>query len=419
MQDNVDEQLEKAIKKESGEVTGMDSEEPKKKRKRRKIWEVTPDNDMKYRGPLSYRTLSILGWLCIAFGQAVIASNLVGKATHSAADGVFFGDTINSIITSLGLPLLLFSTFAVLLNGRGRYKKMLITNGCIAAATALVYFIVYYRYALGIVAVKTGDRFSAMGALDSMLAEMPDYNGFIAFNIYLDIFLCTLLMFFLDYKPKKFFQGKKIAVFRMFALLPILYELASILIKILAIERAVVIPMGLYPFLTSKPPLSFLFFMLLVIYVKNRERRFIKHGKTHEDYVAFLKTRTNSWHFSRTTVILMIVLAIVDVVQVFALTLIRLSSLGISFDSITGDQINEAMRWATVWGAGKMVFMVLLIPIILLFSYTKREKKGFVDTLIPISGVGLIILIYFECAYGILTHFVGSIDLSELAKTLG
>ncbi|MEE3468544.1 MAG: hypothetical protein VZQ83_08905, partial [Eubacterium sp.] len=153
MQDNVDEQLEKAIKKESGEVTGMDSEEPKKKRKRRKIWEVTPDNDMKYRGPLSYRTLSILGWLCIAFGQAVIASNLVGKATHSAADGVFFGDTINSIITSLGLPLLLFSTFAVLLNGRGRYKKMLITNGCIAAATALVYFIVYYRYALGIVAV--------------------------------------------------------------------------------------------------------------------------------------------------------------------------------------------------------------------------------------------------------------------------
>ncbi|MEE3468702.1 MAG: hypothetical protein VZQ83_09710, partial [Eubacterium sp.] len=346
-------------------------------------------------------------------------SNLVGKATHSAADGVFFGDTINSIITSLGLPLILFSTFAVLLNGRGRYKKMLITNGCIAAATALVYFIVYYRYALGIVAVKTGDRFSAMGALDSMLAEMPDYNGFIAFNIYLDIFLCTLLMFFLDYKPKKFFQGKKIAVFRMFALLPILYELASILIKILAIERAVVIPMGLYPFLTSKPPLSFLFFMLLVIYVKNRERRFIKHGKTHEDYVAFLKTRTNSWHFSRTTVILMIVLAIVDVVQVFALTLIRLSSLGISFDSITGDQINEAMRWATVWGAGKMVFMVLLIPIILLFSYTKREKKGFVDTLIPISGVGLIILIYFECAYGILTHFVGSIDLSELAKTLG
>ena len=223
----------------------------------------------------------------------------------------------------------------------------------------------------------------------------------------------------IQFFSKRHFQGKKIALFRMFALLPIVYELASIIIKILAIERAVVIPMGLYPFLTSKPPLCFLFFMLLVIYVKNRERRFIKHGKTHEDYVAFLKTRTNSWHYSRTVVILMLVLAIVDVIQVFVLTFIRLSNLGISVDAATSAQMDEAVRWATVWGAGKMIFMVLLIPIILLFSYTKREKKGYVDTLIPIAGVGLIILIYFECAYTILTHFVANIDLNELGQFLG
>ncbi len=387
MEDNREEQLEETVETSVDEATKVSSsdekpvstddimKEPKKKRKRRKIWEVTPENDMKYRGPLSYRTLSILGWLCIAFGQAVIAAGLVGKATHTPADNVFFGETINSIITSLGLPLILFSTFAVLFNGRGKYKRMLITNGCIAAATALIYFVFYYRYALGLVAVKTGDRFAAMSTLDEMLSEIPEYNGFIAFNIYLDIFLCTLLMFFLDYNPKKHFKGKKIAIFRMFALLPAVYELAIIIIKILAIERIVVIPMGLYPFLTSKPPLSFLFFMLLVVYVKSRERRFIKHGKTHEDYVAFLKTRTNSWHFSRTTVILMLVLAIVDVVQVFALTIIRLSNLGIDIDAATADQVNEAIRWATVWGAGKMIFMVLLIPLILLFSYTKREKK--------------------------------------------
>ena len=81
MEDNRDKQLEEALKAEveaearekaeaeAKEMVEETAAEPKKRRKRRKIWEVTPENDMKYRGPLSYRTLSILGWLCIAFGQ--------------------------------------------------------------------------------------------------------------------------------------------------------------------------------------------------------------------------------------------------------------------------------------------------------------------------------------------------------------
>ena len=38
---------------------------PGKKKRRLRIHEVTHENDIRYRGPLSYQHFQILGWLCI------------------------------------------------------------------------------------------------------------------------------------------------------------------------------------------------------------------------------------------------------------------------------------------------------------------------------------------------------------------
>ena len=51
------------------------------------------------------------------------------------------------------------------------------------------------------------------------------------------------------------------------------------------------------------------------------------------------------------------------------------------------------------WRFGEHYPMILLIPVILLFSYTRRHKNDQVDLYIPIGGVILAFLVGIEGAY--------------------
>ena len=46
--------------------------------KRRKLHEYSAENDIRYRGPLSYQGFQILGWLCIALSQVVVVMTFSG-----------------------------------------------------------------------------------------------------------------------------------------------------------------------------------------------------------------------------------------------------------------------------------------------------------------------------------------------------
>ena len=50
-----------------------------KRKKRLKFYQITPENDIKYRGPLSYRALRIAGWVCLAIAQVATIWSMVGK----------------------------------------------------------------------------------------------------------------------------------------------------------------------------------------------------------------------------------------------------------------------------------------------------------------------------------------------------
>lgn len=51
-----------------------------KKRRRRKLHEITAENDIKFRGPLSYRHLRIVAWICFAMAQAGVVLSVAAKA---------------------------------------------------------------------------------------------------------------------------------------------------------------------------------------------------------------------------------------------------------------------------------------------------------------------------------------------------
>ena len=87
-----------------------------KKSKRRRIYEYMPKDDIKYRGPLSYRMLKIVGWIALAFSQYLLLAKIQNNVLK-IDEPIAFGNTINGIIVDLALPLLLFGNFALLLIG--------------------------------------------------------------------------------------------------------------------------------------------------------------------------------------------------------------------------------------------------------------------------------------------------------------
>ena len=122
--------------------------------------------------------------------------------------------------------------------------------------------VLFQRYIVGTVAIFTENRQEAVAFLSDMF-HMPSGAGYLSYNLFIDLFLCTLLMFFLNYRPKRLFNGKLLGVFRAFAVFPIAYEIASITLKILAVEGKVALPLIVFPFLTVKPPMTFLVFVVL------------------------------------------------------------------------------------------------------------------------------------------------------------
>ena len=374
------------------------------------------ENDIRYRGPLSYRSFKILGWICIALSQVVVLLTLEARLDPSMADALATPTTVLNMLSNMALPFLLIANFALLLNASEGYEKQLLRFGGIALAVAAGSVVLFQRYILGSVAIFTGSRQDAMGFLE-MAFYMASGSGYFSYNLFIDLFLCTLLLFFLNYRPKRLFTGKLLGVFRAFAVLPIAYEIASITLKILAVEGKVTLPFIVFPFLTVKPPMTFLVFIVMAFFIKNRERIFRKNGRTHEEYQAFLKTNRNSFQFSRFTAVILAVAGILDFVAMLVV-------LGILSNHVPeGAELTEDMIMShlTALGLGESILLLLMAPIMLLFSYTRTHKNKTLDSFIPIAGIALIALIYIEGGYQFLQmapDMLGTADLGGLSGLL-
>ena len=359
-------------------------EEKQQKKGRRKLHEISLDQDIKYRGPLSYRYLKIAGWLCIAVSQALVLITFFNNLRPGAVVLSMPAAWTLSLVSNLVVPLFLLANFSLILDSDKGYKRLLLLNGLAAGGVAIVFILLYLRYGLGLVSIFLGDKNTAMQTLNQLFSNAAG-NGKGAFNVFLDFFLCTLFMFFLNYRPSRFFTGKKIFLFRAFALLPILYEVASLILKYYAARKILTLPVTVFPFLTVKPPLLFVVFMILAIFIKNRERLFCKNGRTHQEYSLFLKTNRNSLHFSIFTAIVFLAAGAIDLILLGILL-----SLQANGAAQTVEIINSLG-----FGSGT-AGLILLAPFVLLFSYTRKYKSILVDIVIPIAGIVLVVLVYLE-----------------------
>ena len=415
--EQVDEQLETTDTPIEDETSSEDivEETPKKlshrKRRRLKWLAFDPEHDIKYRGPFSYRTLRIFAWLFLALAQ--LGAFLAFAGTKDPGIGEKFGTlaTILSSLKSVMMPLFLIATFSLLLNKSKKFSSLLIMYGGFALLLFLLFVLIHNRYIVGLfMKMSELDRQTATETLDAILVGLFQ-NGYISFNIFIDLFSCTLFVFFLTYEPKKIFTGKKVIIFRLFILVPIFYEIVCIVLKALASLGTMTMPTYMFPFLTTKPPMTFVVFVVLACYITFRGKLYNKHGLSSVEYDEFLKSNRNSWNFSSFTASTIAIAIVIDGILLVVLSLC-LTNRFPAEDPM--DSFRQAISMVNGMGFGAAVPMVFVIPFVLLFSYTRVHKDGRIDLIIPVLGIVLLVLIYLEELYQILLYGV-----SQLAGIMG
>ena len=393
--------------------------------KRIKAYDRNQWNDMRYRGPLSYRHLLIFGWLCISFRVLAVIFQLgINMDPHQPAF-VYAILPAAEAVGSLALPLFLLANFAIILDRKYTYKQQLIKFGGLSLLVIFLFVLIKEHYLGELLGTFLEDRAAADRILDDLLLS-ASMDGSMIFNLFIDMFMCTLLMCFLNYEPKRIFTGKKLTIFRLFSLLPVLYEAGSLAVRI-CMAFGVIRPASIIlPCLTTKPFMSFILFVILAMHIKFMERRFKKHGKTREEYKAYIQTRAHSFGFSVYTSIMILITSAVDTILYLVSTVaiiapdlvsatksaapmteaaassgaaVMTEAAGLSdaaLEQVMNANLDRAMRTVDAWGIGKHTIMIVLIPVVLLFSYTRTHKNQNADIAIPVGGVILAVFVAVE-----------------------
>lgn len=346
--------------------------------KRIRLHEASALNDIAYRGPLNCRTFQILGWFCIVAAQIAI---MMSVGSHFGTGKDFFISAEKPIgdLAKLALPFLLIFNFTLIMNGQRTFRALLLKNFFAMAGLWAAYSLLLGHFVTGTLELLSTDPSRVAPNLDTLLSRAAE-NGFFCFNVFVDLFLCTLVMYFLNARPKRFFTGRKILIFRLFTLLPVAWEIVSMVLKVRSVRGELTLSLYVYPLLTVKPPMTFVLFVLLAAFLKTRELRFCRHGRTREEYQEFLGTNRNSLSFS---VFLAILLVLVSVTDWIAVSLLPASG-GVT------DPVYRAL------GFGESRYLFVLAPLVLLFSYTRRPKRTGLGIAVPLAGFVLIILVYLQ-----------------------
>lgn len=376
--------------------------------KRKNIHLVSEENDIKFHGPLSYRHLRIAGWFFLIVAQLGTVLGLANSAGVLSLNAAFV-EVLQSF-SSLMTPLFLFAAFAQVLNAKDGYRRLLMTYGLGAIGIYALFLVIFLHYVAGAIqALSGGGSYAEAFSSGYILMSSVASTGTLSLNIFIDLVLCTLVTFFINYHPSKHFQGKKIYLFRSLVALPIIYELASITIKMLGSSGLLKVNPFLIPLFTTKPPVAFFIFVVLAIFVKNRERFYVKHGKTHAEYKSFLKTNVNKLHFSIFLSFTILFAVALDVVLFVVFSIVKLLQLPPEILESGGDEILISLMSVYELGFGKCVPMLFIIPIIMFFDYTKTHENKIVDAIIPVAGIGLIILLYIEGLFLVGTNALANV----------
>ena len=371
-----------------------------------KLSERTLDNDIKYGGILSYRHLRIIAWICLAIAQISVVLALEAKLNPDTAGTVSIISTVLGYIGSLPLPLFFLANVSVMTRRKSNFRSLFYFYGGLAIGMFLLQNFIIMHYVYGV--MKALDPTTKMTEAFMFVGTLMPYLGNKAYmlNIFIDMFLCTLLFYFIYYEPKKYFQGKKIVIFRLLVLIPIAYEVGAIFLKYYLTLGYFVMPSYYYALLPSKPPLVFLAFVALIIFLKIGEVRYKKkHNNDINKWYEYSQTKAHSFKVSLTTAFTFLFFAIADlvVIGIYLVVIVMNAPAAIASEEEFVLYLYTKLMALLNSGIGGAVPLLLIIPIALLFSYTKVHKNPKLDTIIPPLGIALMVAVLVEGFFLVIT----------------
>lgn len=336
--------------------------------------------DIAYKGPLSYVHLRIIAWIGMFILElfTIILYSNADKFISQIEDGNM---GFVSLIGNLGFlganatSCFVIASFAVILQEKEKYKSLLQIYALLAAGIAGLYYLAYFFDGVGLI--------SLLGpVVQESINELWNYTEGMGFNLFIDVFLYTLSWFFVNYTPNKFFQGKKLLIFRLFSILPIVYVLLFTVLKALKYAGIIQISRLLYPIMPTNTVFQTIIFVFLLIYIKYRERRFILNGGTVEVYNKTLETNSNSLRFSVICSSGFFIAGIIGLV------------LSLTERFVAESCILFVTDLYLVLGVYSYSAYLMMVPLILLFSYTRRPRKESVDVLVTVGGLFVLAILY-------------------------
>ena len=279
---------------------------------------------------------------------------------------------------------MLLANFSHILSAKQEFKILLLKFGGLSMLMGIAMLVIYGHYFMGLagaaehLTLRLGERFLLF------IRNHVFKNGYLAYNVFVDLFLCTLFMFFLTYHFRRPVRRGWIICFRLLSILPVAYELVCIVLKTMCKNGSITLPLYVSPFLTTKPPMMFAAFIVLALFIKRRELIFLKNGRSYEEYGHFLETNANSLHFSVCAFVTFIVAAVID--MLFLAFIVFRTSQGLMAAIEISDQAPENSEMMTnmltrlinageAAGIGESVELFFIAPLVLLYSYTRRHRN--------------------------------------------
>ena len=373
----------------------MDRTERKEQRRQKReakynLVAFNAENDIKYRAPFSINHVRTLAWLCILITQITM---LLGIAVTVFNRDFIDINVLNTIqmFADMSLPLFLLASFSYILQNRERCGQIVLFYLAASAMIPFLLYLVFFHFGAGLLEAFSENAPENLRDQVSKFAA-DTFGDKLNCNIFIDMLLFSSLTFFLTAKPKlKMFSGKKLYIFRAFALIPILYEAGAFVYKLLVIFHKVVPSLYVYAYLPTKAPLTFIAFILILAFEIAKEKRYTKLGGTEEGYAEFFKTNKNSFMFATSTAKIFAFIGAIDIIYMIVCMVILY--VGGTNDLSALDKI----------GLGKSGDLLLLAPFVLLFSYNRKPKIANFNLILPLAMIFILLLVYLEAGYFMIT----------------
>ncbi len=325
---------------------------------------------------LGYTAVKYIGLLFMTISQ--IAGFFAVR--HILANPVSDGDSLLeflNVIKNFGvltMPLLLVAMTSSIINKDEKIGRVVVKNLVCTVLFYIAEVLVFLFYIVPTVNQLIKDF--AMMEFDSAQILVDMLGEFSNVNIFIDLFLCSLIYMFFVYKPKR--DKIPLALWRLFTLLPVAFIVASFAVNGLVKQGALSVNFYVGALLPHKKIVTYVFFFVTLIFVKYKPQLY-SAAKNHRyaNYDDYISSNSAAYHHNAFLIFLILILSLID--------------FGISY-----------IPNIASWGIGNSYFLFAAVPFLLFFDYRREPKRKIAVKLVPLYYLFnyiLLAVLYLYCLF--------------------